>query len=62
MDRGGKSKKFKITNLSQIKKAGNLSYNKIINFNTDDEGKISFDLPLMKRSAKLMIIKMNEIK
>ena len=39
MDRVGKSKNSKSSNLSQIKKAGNLSYNKIINFKTDDEGK-----------------------
>ena len=57
----GSPKNSKSINLSQIKKAGNLTYNKIINFKTDDEGKISFDLPLRKRSAKLMIIKMNQI-
>ena len=57
----GSPKNSKSTNLSQIKKAGNLSYNKIINFKTDDEGKISFDLHLKKRSAKLMIFKMNQI-
>ena len=57
----GSPKNSKSSNLSQIKKAGNLTYNKIINFKTDDEGKISFDLPLIKRSAKLMIIKMNQI-
>ena len=57
----GSPKNSKSINLSPIKKAGNLTYNKIINFKTDDEGKISFDLPLMKRSAKLMIIKMNQI-
>ena len=57
----GSPKNSKSINLSQIKKAGNLTYNKIINFKTDDEGKISFDLPLIKRSAKLMIIKMNQI-
>ena len=57
----GSPKNSKSINLSQIKKAGNLTYNKIINYKTDDEGKISFDLPIMKRSAKLMIIKMNQI-
>jgi len=57
----GSPKNSKSINLSPIKKAGNLTYNKIINFKTDDEGKISFDLLLMKRSAKLMIIKMNQI-
>ena len=57
----GSPKNSKSINLSQIKKAGNLTHNKIINFKTDDEGKIIFDLPLIKRSAKLMIIKMNQI-
>ena len=57
----GSPKNSKSINLSPIKKAGNLTFNKIINFKTDDEGKISFDLPLMKRSAKLMIIKMNQL-
>ena len=57
----GSPKNSKSINLSQIKEAGKLAYSKIINFKTDDEGKTSFDLPLMKRSAKLMIIKMDQI-
>ena len=57
----GSPKNSKSINLFPIKKAGNLTFSKIINFKADDEGKTSFDLPLMKRSAKLMIIKMNQI-
>ena len=55
----GSPKSSKSINLSPLKNAGNLTFNKIVNLESDNKGQISFDLPIQRRSAQLMIIKLN---
>ena len=55
----GSPKNSKSIDLSPLKKAGNLTFNKIVNLESDNKGQISFDLPIQRRSAQLMIIKLN---
>ena len=55
----GSPKNSKSIDLSPLKKAGNLTFNKIVNLESDNKGQISFDLLIERRSAQLMIIKLN---
>ena len=55
----GSPKNSKLIDLSPLKKAGNLTFNKFVNLESDNKGKIIFNLTIKKRSAQIMIIKLN---